>query len=73
MKNKGSNPITCQNDSQLENTQVILDVRESIEAMQTMETYLTPSSPVTEPQDKSTRSVGANNLAILFQNLEKSY
>ena len=25
-----TNPITCQNDSQLENTQVILDVRESI-------------------------------------------
>ena len=36
-----SNPITCQNDSQLENTQVILDVRESIEAMESMETHLT--------------------------------
>ena len=55
----------------MENTQVILDVRESIEAMKTIETYLTSSSPVTEPQDKSTRAVGANNLAILFQILEK--
>ena len=49
-----TNPITCQNDSQLENTQVILDVRESIEAMETMETHFTPSLSVTEPQDKST-------------------
>ena len=55
----------------MENTQVILDVRESIEAMETMETYLTPSSPVTEPQVESTSTVGANNLAILFQSLEK--
>ena len=70
-EDKDSNPITCPNDSQLENTQVILDVRESIEAMETMETYLTPSFPVTEPQDKSTRAVGANNLAILFQSLER--
>ena len=63
-EDKDSNPITCQNNSQLENTQVILHVRESIEAMETMETYLTPSSPVTEPQEKSTRAVGANNLAF---------
>ena len=66
-----SNPSTCQNDSQLENTQVILHVRESIEAMETIETYLTPSFLVTEPQGKSTRAVGANNYAILFQSLEK--
>ena len=69
-----SNPITCQNDSQLENTQVLLDVRESIEAMETMEIHLTPSLPVTERQDKSTSAastVGANNSPILFQSLEK--
>ena len=68
-----TNPITCQNDSQLENTQVILDVRESIEAM---ETHLTLSLSVTEPQDKSTSAASildANNLPILFQSLEKSY
>ena len=69
-----TNPITCQNDSQLENTQVILDVRESIEAMETMETHLTPSLPVTELQDKSTSAASildANNSPILFQSLEK--
>ena len=65
-EDKDSNPITCQNDSQFENTQVILDVRESIEAMETMVTYLTPSSPVTEPQDKSIRAVGANIWPFFF-------
>ena len=42
--------------------------------METMETHLTPSLPVTEPQDKSTSAASildANNLPILFQSLEK--
>ena len=50
-EDKDSNPVTCQNDSQLENTQVIL--YRCQEAMETIETYLTPSSPVTEPQGKN--------------------
>ena len=42
--------------------------------METMETHLTPSLSVTEPQDKSTSAASildANNLPILFQSLEK--
>ena len=47
MKKTKITSIICQNDNQLENTQVILDVREYIEAMYGnygSETYLTPSS-----------------------------